>query len=195
MKALREGRTPTPGPPGGEEEDEEEEQEEIQATDETPVNGLPPSISEFPSPPSNFTAPLPPSSPKQQDTPTDLPSHSPPPQKPATIIPPAPQKPVQQQPVVVQPISDTYNEINPTTIAAAQKNCKWAISALDYDDVKTARTQLLSALNELGFNQENNFGFLKRENLPCNKKKEKDAYYICIYRLCFISQSVRTIRT
>jgi vacuolar protein sorting-associated protein VTA1 len=41
----------------------------------------------------------------------------------------------------------------------AQKHAKWAISALEYGDVKTARNQLLEALDDLGFNQENNFGY------------------------------------
>lgn len=156
MKALREGRTPTPGPAGTEEEPEVE----INAS-EAPSNELPPSISEFPSPPSNFTAPLPSSSPKQQKPEVSIP---PPQQQQPTNIPPptisTQQPPVHQQPVVApQAATNTYNEINPQNIANAQKNCKWAISALDYDDIKTARTQLLSALNELGFNQENNFGF------------------------------------
>ncbi|KAI8883633.1 DUF605-domain-containing protein [Backusella circina FSU 941] len=139
MKALREGRTPTPGPPG-------EEQPPTAEADHDDIITTPPPISEFPSPPSNFTAPLSPSG--QQDhsistadvaQPHFVTQTPPPPPPPAT---PPPQ--IQSQ------------DIN---ITAAQKNAKWAISALEYDDIATARTQLLSALNNIGFNQTNNFGF------------------------------------
>lgn len=155
MKALREGRTPTAGPPGGEPEAEDT----ITTEEVAPTNDLPPTISEFPSPPSNFTAPLPPSSPKQQQPPANVPPPSQPPTIP-TPQPSTPQPPIQQQPVVApQPVTNASNEINPQSLASAQKNCKWAISALDYEDIATARTLLLSALNDIGFNQENNFGF------------------------------------
>lgn len=158
MKALREGRTPTPGAPG-----------------EEPTENVP-SISEFPSPPSNFTAPLP----QQPNYTSDAPS-SPPPQFPVTpepttshpstpVVPPpvvrAPPPPQQQQQPVVIPqaapipqISTPSNAIGEEKITSAQKNARWAISALDYEDITTARKQLLLALNDIGFNQENNFGY------------------------------------
>lgn len=137
MKALREGRVPTPGSPG-----EEEEHENI------------PSISEFPSPPSNFTAPLPPNnSIDVPHTPPQLP-------KPAVSQPAVVSQPIiVPPPAVVPQISTPINTVDDAKIASAQKNAKWAISALDYEDIKTARIQLLSALNDIGFNQENNFGF------------------------------------
>ncbi|KAI7899147.1 Vta1 like-domain-containing protein [Cokeromyces recurvatus] len=69
----------------------------------------------------------------------------------ASVHPPAPILVAQPQ----LPPTATTN----LNIAAAQKNAKWAISALDYDDIQTARTQLLQALNQIGFNQENNFGY------------------------------------
>ncbi|KAI7888800.1 Vta1 like-domain-containing protein [Mucor mucedo] len=151
MKALREGRVPTPGSPG-----EEEQSENI------------PSISEFPSPPSNFTAPLPPSNTSDvTHTPPQLP-------KPVTSQPSANSQPhvTAKPPVIFQPTivanpavapqlatPVNLNTVGDAQIASAQKNAKWAISALDYEDIKTARLQLLSALNDIGFNQENNFGF------------------------------------
>ncbi|KAI9359469.1 Vta1 like-domain-containing protein [Pilaira anomala] len=162
MKALREGRTPTPGAPG---ED---------------LNENVPSISEFPSPPSNFTAPLP----QQPNYTSDVPSSPPqfpvtpqpttpvaPPPAPIVHAPPpaAPQQQQQQQqqqpfvtpqvaPIIPQ-ISAPSNAISEEKIASAQKNSRWAISALDYEDIATARKQLLLALNDIGFNQENNFGY------------------------------------
>lgn len=158
MKAIREGRVPTAGPPGGEEQE---------LSGEVP-NNVTPSISEFPSPPSNFTAPLPPSSPQQPKASTstprfdaNVPTQPPPP----TISQPAPAP--APAPVVVTPHiaaaaaapAPPTSNVSGAQVANAQKYSKWAISALDYDDIKTARLQLLSALNEIGFNQENNFGY------------------------------------
>jgi vacuolar protein sorting-associated protein VTA1 len=155
MKALREGRVPTPGPPGGIGKEEQDE--------DTTMSNFPPPISEFPSPPSNFTAPLPPSSPNNKQNDIPPPINTPPTVQPSrsnTIQPPPPVAPAPVQQVVVPQISvpepATASNIN---VAAAQKNAKWAISALDYDDIKTARLQLLSALNEIGYNQDNNFGY------------------------------------
>ncbi|KAI8984716.1 Vta1 like-domain-containing protein [Mycotypha africana] len=51
------------------------------------------------------------------------------------------------------------SKLDAGTIARAQKYCKWAISALDYEDTENARLQLLKALNEMGYNRNNNFGF------------------------------------
>ncbi|KAI8062837.1 Vta1 like-domain-containing protein [Gilbertella persicaria] len=139
MKALREGRVPTAGPPG-------EEQEAFDA----------PPISEFPSPPSNFTAPLPSTSPQQGDmndrtSDVDMPAAAT-----ATATATATTTSTSTSTSTAPQIAVNTASIN---IPQAQKNAKWAISALDYDDIKTARMQLLSALNEIGFNQNNNFGF------------------------------------
>lgn len=169
MKALREGRVPTPGPPGGiEQEDNNEDVEMKQQPDgqEQPDTMQspppPPSISEFPSPPSNFTAPLPqtPQPPKADTTSdaspvTPVSSNNKPPavvvQQPAVVAQPA---------AAAAPVSQTSTTVvGPENISAAQKYAKWAISALEYEDIANARVQLLSALKEIGFNQENNFGF------------------------------------
>lgn len=151
MKAIREGRVPSPGPPG------EEQPGQVQ-------DNVTPSISEFPSPPSNFTAPLPPSSPQQPKESTSTPRFdvnvpTPPPtlQQPAPA--PAPAPVVLPYIATPAPPAAPASSVSGSQVAAAQKYSKWAISALDYDDIKTARLQLLSALNEIGFNQENNFGY------------------------------------
>ncbi|KAI9477983.1 MAG: Vta1 like-domain-containing protein [Benjaminiella poitrasii] len=146
VKALREGRVPTSGPPGGLEQNEEEQET-------TNENSEPPSISEFPSPPSNFTAPLPPSN-NNIDTTSDV-SLSPP------VIPSVPPSvpPSVLSSTPSQPPPPSPSQAANINIASAQKNAKWAISALDYDDIQTARLQLLKALSEIGFNQENNFGY------------------------------------
>lgn len=200
-KALREGRVPTPGAPGDKEE--EREADEIVAAaasgtldQDTDMPMQPPSsISEFPSPPSNFTAPLQPSPPSPENVKSSTPvsgnsNLTPPPPPPAVshssspalppALPPAappsqvssPPPPQQQQPapapmaapapvpaVQQQPPPPPPTLVDPAAIASAQKHAKWAISALNYDDIKTARTQLLDALKDLGFSQENNFGY------------------------------------
>lgn len=55
-----------------------------------------------------------------------------------------------------QPIQPTYGDsssmvaqLSPDQIAKAQKYCKWASSALNYDDIKTAITNLKNALELL----------------------------------------------
>lgn len=161
MKAIREGRVPSPGPPGGEEQE---------SSGEIPSN-VAPSISEFPSPPSNFTAPLPPSSPQQPKASTSAPHFDnnvptqptpPPPTIPQAAPAPAPAPVVVTPHIAAAPAAPPpppASNVSGAQVANAQKYSKWAISALDYDDIKTARLQLLSALNEIGFNQENNFGY------------------------------------
>lgn len=167
---MKEGRTPTPGAP-------DEAQDKAESIDQ-PVTGdvahlpdqPPSSISEFPSPPSNFTAPLPGNADNRQQPP--FPEHSPsPPPAPSNVVPP-PAPPTQssespartETPVAVpSPTTSSHtaplSAINAGSIASAQKHAKWAISALNYDDIATARTQLLMALNDIGYNQANNFGY------------------------------------
>lgn len=45
--------------------------------------------------------------------------------------------------------SDSIAQLTPDQISKAQKYCKWASSALNYDDVKTAITNLRNALELL----------------------------------------------
>ncbi|KAL0088430.1 Vta1 like-domain-containing protein [Phycomyces blakesleeanus] len=196
MKALREGRTPVPGPPGGiiEENEEVGDLPAVATAPAAPTTAAvtdpdivpfqtTPSISEFPSPPSNFTAPLPSPS-DQSNTLGDLPpTPSSLPQFPVAPVNTAPPNngsanysaPVYHQqtptpapaptsvPVSAPPPTVNYapppTTISPAAMTAAQKNAKWAISALNYEDIPAARTQLLSALEQIGFNRNNNFGF------------------------------------
>lgn len=48
-------------------------------------------------------------------------------------------------------------QLNPDQIAKAQKYCKWASSALNYDDIKTAIGNLKSALELLQTGRDNNY--------------------------------------
>ncbi|KAG1234079.1 hypothetical protein G6F68_002826 [Rhizopus microsporus] len=148
MKALREGRQPTAGPPI----DESEQQEQV------------PSISEFPSPPSNFTAPLPSANNQPPDVPAApaapaapvVPTVTAPPPVPAAAPAPAP---IPSSLPVQPPVSTmTVAEVSSQDIAHAQKFAKWAISALNFEDITTARQMLLKALDAIGYNQENDFG-------------------------------------
>lgn len=145
MKALREGRQPTAGPPI----DESEQQEQV------------PSISEFPSPPSNFTAPLPSANSQLPDVPAApaapvVPAVTAPPPVPAAAPAPAP---IPSSLPVQSPVSTmTVAEVSSLDISHAQKYAKWAISALNFEDITTARLMLLDALNAIGFNEENGFG-------------------------------------
>lgn len=219
IKAIREGRAPVPGPPGGEEAEDTDmlggqtdEQPAVTGSDPTTDaasqgGGADPSkpfISQFPSPPSNFTTAIPPTSPRQDALPptnpggfstpagganqpptqppsggnqywqqpgnttntSDANTHTnSPPNKPSPSLPTAPTF-IPNVPKNTAPISNIPSQggppsasLGPTEVAQAQKFAKFAISALTYDDVKTARDNLLKALNTIGYNQSNNFGF------------------------------------
>jgi vacuolar protein sorting-associated protein VTA1 len=79
---------------------------------------------------------------------------------------PAPYQPVVLPPAGVStpsrqeaaPATKPQQNLGPAEMAKAQKLAKFAISALTYDDVKTARKNLLEALDTIGYNQANNFG-------------------------------------
>lgn len=219
MKAIREGRTPTAGAPGENIENDETQTTvtpnlattaDVDSEDQSlqPQSQQPPAITDFPSPPSNFSEPFSGASPRiVNNHDINIPhSHlsSSPPQPPPRPSPPSVPSPSSISPniststsfntinqnnisnitpssstsrvppsssLVATPAADLnvsstainanqYNQtIGPREIEAAQKSAKWAISALNYDDIATARLQLLNALNDLGFNQQNNFGY------------------------------------
>lgn len=58
-----------------------------------------------------------------------------------------------EQPITPQPVPSYDNnsvaQLTPDQIAKAQKYCKWASSALNYDDIKTAIGNLRYALELL----------------------------------------------
>jgi vacuolar protein sorting-associated protein VTA1 len=88
--------------------------------------------------------PFPPPQPSAYHSPPATSFHSPPPPPPQQQHYPPPQQQHQQH-QHYQPI-----EVSEENIGKAQKSAKWAISALDYDDVETAVKQLKQALALLG---------------------------------------------
>lgn len=58
--------------------------------------------------------------------------------------------PVQHPPVAQATITNPPGELSPREIAKVQKHCRFAISALDYEDQETARKELRAALAMLG---------------------------------------------
>ncbi|BGP39094.1 hypothetical protein JCM10450v2_003046 [Rhodotorula kratochvilovae] len=83
-----------------------------------------------------------PSLPPQPHAPAPAPSYpAQPPAAPAR--PPVPPVPAA---VVEQP----QDNFDPLTVAQVQKHCRWAVSALNYDDFETARKELRLALAMLG---------------------------------------------
>lgn len=214
IKAIREGRAPVPGPPGGEDSQAEgldmpPHESEVPGTGGIDVtSNIPPTtgqdnidssqpfITQFPSPPSNFTAAIPPSSPNQDILPppagfigspnrppsppltgsnsfsqptqatnigdVNLPPHnlsSVPPPGVSPVLPRVTRTPPQPARTEYSPAVPSQHLPGPGEIAQAQKHAKFAISALTYDDIKTARENLLKALDTIGYNQSNNFGF------------------------------------
>ncbi|KAF8225117.1 DUF605-domain-containing protein [Tricholoma matsutake] len=80
-----------------------------------------------------------------------------PPYQPSHYAPSPPQPPYISAPQLVpsQPLQNIYAsapplELSPSIIAKAQKHCRFAISALDYEDAAQARKELLAALAALG---------------------------------------------
>lgn len=169
-KALREGRQPQIGSPSDQQENIQQEnvqqenaQQENVQQDNVQQDNVPP-ISEFPSPPSTFTAPLPntdtiepPSVPTvTAPAPAPLPA---PITTPVNVPVTAPVTAPLPAPLPTMTVPDASLPLVNANIPSAQKHAKWAVSAMEYEDVKTARLELLNALNDLGFNHENNFGF------------------------------------
>ena len=74
--------------------------------------------------------------------PTPIPIQQPPPQVIRNVAPPPPPPP----PVAPAPPP----QLTPKQIAQAQKHCRYAISALDYEDFERARQDLLDALKIIG---------------------------------------------
>jgi vacuolar protein sorting-associated protein VTA1 len=76
-----------------------------------------------------------------------------PPQAPTPVVPPPPTfvtPPTLLSPPPPPPPEPEPVELTPTVIAKAQKHCRFAISALDYEDAEQARKELRAALAVLG---------------------------------------------
>ncbi|KAJ3023604.1 hypothetical protein HKX48_002152 [Thoreauomyces humboldtii] len=143
IKAIREGRVPTPGLPGEDGQDTLPPPEGPPAEPQHPDFGSPYDPTFNP----NHLPPQPP-------TPFEPNSYPPPGQSqpPPPVQAPAPRAPAPSVPPVDVPSSDELNkagaayEMNFKSIQAAQKAARFAISALQYDDVSNAIENLEQAL-------------------------------------------------
>ncbi|KAK6641469.1 hypothetical protein RUM44_013181 [Polyplax serrata] len=173
---LKNGETPVPGPMA--EEGEENFDEPSSSNAKSPTSGgfggFPqPSSGSFDQPSSGLPYPVPggngstgiplipkpPSLDDEESKPRPLsPSELLEFEKPVTPAP-APSKPVPVNPVPPESItskatSNTGMQLAPEQLTKAQKYCKWAASALNYDDVPTAVTNLEKALHLLKTGEE-----------------------------------------
>ncbi|KAF5704376.1 vacuolar sorting-associated VTA1 like [Fusarium mundagurra] len=133
-----------------------------------PPVGLPPAVSPMPEPPTQPATQIPPQPSPQ--IPTKLPSQfAPPPPEPFipsappswTTTPSAPHPVASNPPPVIRqapppqppapaPVQTTGFTTDQRDINQAQKHAKWAISALNFEDVPTAVQELRNALRMLG---------------------------------------------
>ncbi|XP_065338470.1 vacuolar protein sorting-associated protein VTA1 homolog isoform X2 [Cloeon dipterum] len=169
---LKNGETPIPGPQGEFEGEEEGASggEDYSAqpmgfvkppslyTPEQPTNNFDPPSANF----SNFDLPsVPPSGMNPYDLPSvpmNLPSvpSSDAPNEPSSSYPSVP--PPQQTPVTAPPAAAPVTSggvrLTPDQVTKAQKYCKWASSALNYDDISTAILNLQKGLTLLQTGQD-----------------------------------------
>ncbi|CAG8523938.1 2264_t:CDS:2 [Cetraspora pellucida] len=174
VKALKEGQIPVPGPPGGEPALQPPQDYTVNPSDNVPsIDQFPSAPLAVDSPseshmeengrqpiPGNPPS-LPPSIPGftndslRHQPPSSFPSNPPPlpqnyvqPYSSPIYQPTAPNSlPTNQQ--HVHPYTQFLHhpaDVDPGTVATAQKYCKWAISALNYNDVKTAVENMHKAL-------------------------------------------------
>jgi len=156
---LKNGETPLPGPPvdrnllGESDEDDDDEEQPSNLTNVQPVN---PDIP--PAQPTNFNTP--PAQPFMPFTPNtddlNLPSV---PQQPTVPFQPAPATPAPQPAPRYTPVTPSASNaaaanLGPGQMEKAQKYCKFAGSALNYDDVNTAIENLQKALHLLQTGEE-----------------------------------------
>lgn len=113
-----------------------------------------------PTPPADAPPPLPPTHQTSDLAPPPFHPPSAPPPFPSAVLPtapalphPAPSAPAPPAPPPhVAHVAHTAmpESLDPMVIASIQKHAKWAISALNYDDLDTARKELRAALAMLG---------------------------------------------
>lgn len=109
-----------------------------------------PQFPDSPPPPDHYNAPQFP----------ELPPPSPPPipSAPPFYLSPANHQPAQISPIVPSPsmfmtsppMTSAQVELTPSLVVKVQKHCRYAISALDYEDAEQARKELRAALALLG---------------------------------------------
>ncbi|OWR47260.1 vacuolar protein sorting-associated protein VTA1 [Danaus plexippus plexippus] len=152
---LKTGETPVPGPM---QSDNENQDNETESTD--PGQPAPSNTDNF-----GFSTNSPAMPPMPPSVPTSFNNSLPDPNlalKAASQLPPVPYTPdpnpggfvpydPSQQPQTALLFGDNSSvaQLSPDQIAKAQKYCKWASSALNYDDVKTAISNLRNALELL----------------------------------------------
>ncbi|KAF4524833.1 hypothetical protein B566_EDAN014316 [Ephemera danica] len=143
---LKSGETPIPGPMGGEEG--EDDFGAVGGSDQASSTQMgfvePPNIG-LPDPPTGFNP----------HSGIQFPGYNPPPSAaptPTDMLPSVPEStsfvPYQPAPASTPP-SNSTSSLSPEQIQKAQKYCKWASSALNYDDIPTAVTNLEKALHLL----------------------------------------------
>lgn len=120
-----------------------------QPSPQIPTQSIPQLTPQAPSPGTD------PSAPPSWTTTPSIPAHQPPPAAPYSQQPSAPAwaPPVPQPappPVQQQPPPLTHSISSHKDLDKAQKHAKWAISALNFDDVPTAVLELRNALASLG---------------------------------------------
>uniref|UniRef100_A0A0P4W111 Vta1/callose synthase N-terminal domain-containing protein n=1 Tax=Scylla olivacea TaxID=85551 RepID=A0A0P4W111_SCYOL len=156
---LKNGETPIPGPMGGEDEGLGEEAEggeegavgggaSLGWSQPQPHPGLPsvPDDSSLPSVPGAGDLP----SVSSSSPPPAAPRSHPPPQQPAALDPTVvPAQPVPTASFQMLEATGGSVPLTPDMVTKAQKYCKWAVSALDYDDSQTAIFNLQKALTLL----------------------------------------------
>lgn len=150
---LKRGEKPISGPPrerivDSDDEDSDEDYQRIKAARKNiPMGGFS-NYAEDPNRSSEFQLPPPVDSPVEPTTPSE----------PSPVIPtPAPSFPPTIAPppaVTPTPSGGAPISVGPEQIEKAQKYCKYAGSALNYDDVKSAVDNLQKALHLLQFGKE-----------------------------------------
>lgn len=131
MKAFREGKQPTPGPPGGDDY----------------MNAVSPATGASTDPDDIPSAPPAKSTPSGSNHPSSLPGGKPIP----VYKPPAPSGPINFSNLNFRDEDELdedigYSEQDRKSISAAGKHAKFAMSALLYDDIRTAMNNLEQAL-------------------------------------------------
>lgn len=152
---LKNGETPVPGPPV--------QSDEVGTSNDDGSSNYQPATTDTPQAPGFTATPsTPPEVPTSFNSPLPDPNAA---MRAASQLPPVPYTPdpnpggfvpydPSQQPQISQPqplYGDDSNlpQLTPDQISKAQKYCKWASSALSYDDIKTAINNLRNALELL----------------------------------------------
>ncbi|XP_037000856.2 vacuolar protein sorting-associated protein VTA1 homolog isoform X2 [Artibeus jamaicensis] len=146
---LKSGETPQAGPVGMEEENDVEDSEDVGAAS-LPTQPPPPSSSAYdPSslPPGGYSGvQIPPGAHAPANTPAEVPHST---GVTTNTIQPTPQTIPDIDPALFSTVSQGDIRLTPEDFARAQKYCKYAGSALQYEDVSTAVQNLQKALKLL----------------------------------------------